>query len=88
MKDFLLKLANGQKTFKCDWNGENNECEVLKIDFEMSRAFVRFKKPVKKIVRREIENYQSFGMTDDDNELHMEDVEIESYEEWISLPRN
>lgn len=87
MKNFLLKLANGQKKFECDWNGVKNECEILKLDFEMGRAFVRFKTPVKKVVSREIENYISFGMIDD-NELHMEDVEIESKEEWISLPKN
>lgn len=83
MKDILLKLANGENFFNCEWRGKNNECEILILNIQTNKAFVRFKTPVKKVERREVED--SWGLDRDDN-TPMEDIEVETSEEWISLP--
>lgn len=82
MKNILLKLANGENVFNCQWNGEPNKCEILMIDIRGSRAFVRFKTPVKTI-RTE---YELLPFANSSDETHSVEREIESYEEWITLP--
>jgi hypothetical protein len=47
MKDILLKLANGENEFNCQWNGEPNKCEILIINLQTKSAYVRFEKPIK-----------------------------------------
>lgn len=85
MNNILLKLVNGQTKFKCEWKGEPNECVILMLNFETEKAFVRFKTPVKKMVRREfVPTIDTISVLDD----QMYDVEVETNEEWISVPFN
>lgn len=88
MKDILLKLANGENIFDCKIFGENRTCKILKLDLggldeNKGRAFVRFEVPIKKIIRKE--NTETILGLDLNNSLLMEDVEVDSYEEWISI---
>lgn len=88
MKDILLKLYNGQNSFDCEYKGQKRKCEILQLDLRgmengYGRAYVKFDEPVKTIVRRESEN-QPWGLDRDDSPT-MEDVEVDSYEEWISI---
>lgn len=85
MENILIKLSKGQNKFNCQWNGEENECEILIIDIQKCMAFVRFKNKVKKTERREVDSKFLFGNMDDD--IPMEDVEVESFEEWIDIPK-
>lgn len=78
MKDILLKLMEGKTLFECQWNGEPNKCEILMINIETERVFVRFKKPVKTTATR----YVKPPFSDEDV---IERYDTESNEEWISL---
>lgn len=87
MKNVLLKLANGINDFECTIFGQPRNCEIIELDLRCyndnkGRALVKFNEPVKKIVRREVEN-PCFGM--DSDESYFEDVEVDSYEEWITI---
>jgi hypothetical protein len=87
MKDILLKLANGDNSFECTVFGQKRICEILQLDLrglneEKGRALVKFKDPVKKTIRKEVEN-SSFGM--DSDYSHFEDVEVETFEEWLTI---
>ena len=77
MKNTLISLVNGINDFKCQWNGEPNECQIVQIDFEQCKALVNFKTPVKKTVS-EIVADSFIGE-------YLKDVEVESSQEWISL---
>ena len=87
MKDILFKLANGNNNFECTVFGEKRNCEILKLDLydlinNKGRALVKFDNPVKKIIRREIEN-NSLGSDPDYSQY--EDFEIDTYEEWVDI---
>lgn len=84
MKDVLLKLAKGQTVFPCQWRGEANECEILMINVVTKKAFVRFRNPVMKTVRQEVDRETCWGL-DRDDAVPMRDVEVETSEEWITL---
>ena len=84
MKKILQKLAEDDNNFECQWNGVPNKCKILILDLVTEKAFVRFETPIKKMVRKEIDETFIFSL-DMENSLHMEDVEVESFEEWISL---
>tara|TARA_R110000782_G_scaffold232809_2_gene318994 strand:- start:456 stop:734 length:279 start_codon:yes stop_codon:yes gene_type:complete len=83
MKDILTKLANGINDFKCQWNGEPNECQIVQIDFEQCKALVNFKTPVKKTISVVDEDI-TWGL-EPDFDGQYKDVEVESSQEWISL---
>lgn len=86
MKEILLKLSNNENEFDIEIFGEKRKCQILKLDLwglgeGKGRAFVRFEEPVKKIIREEVES--PFGV--DTDRTYMEDVEIDTYEEWVSI---
>lgn len=82
MKTVLEKLANGENSFPCQYNGQHRICEILQLDVISRRAFVRFNEPVKKTVMEE-SGFQ-WGYDTEDIPAMIE-VEIDSYEEWISI---
>ena len=87
MKDILLKLANGDNSFECTVFGQKRICKILKLDLcgldeWQGRALVEFKDPVKKTIRQEVEG-NPFGM--DSNYSNFEDVEVETFEEWVTI---
>lgn len=87
MKDILLQLANGENHFEITVFGQKTTGEIIQLnlwglDEGKGRALFRLKTPVKKTVRKEIEN-TSFGM--DSDYTHYEDVEVDTYEEWLSV---
>lgn len=87
MKDILLKLANGDNSFECTVFGQKRICEITQLDLwglneGKGRALVKFKDPVKKTIRKEVEN-TSFGM--DSDYTHYENVEVDTYEEWLRV---
>lgn len=86
MKEILYKLSQGINSFDCTVYGQKRKCKILELDLKcfdqgFGSAFVRLDEPVKKTIRKESETNFSF----DDGTPMMEDVEIESYEEWISI---
>jgi hypothetical protein len=88
MKDILLKLANGENSFECTVYGQKRICEIMQLDLwglneGKGRALVKFKEPVKKTIRREVEN-SSFGM-DMEYNTHFEDVEVDTNQEWVNI---
>ncbi len=78
MKNIILNLTEGKTLFECLWNGESNKCEILMINIETERVFVRFEKPVKTTATR----YVKAPFSDEDV---IERYDTESSEEWISL---
>ena len=87
MKNILLKLASGCNEFHCNYNGQERKCKILKLDLhsfsdDKGSAFVRFDKPIKKIERKEVEEV---GFSMDNDITSYIDVEVESYEEWVSI---
>lgn len=87
MKDILFKLANGNNNFECTIFGEMRSCKILKLDLydlinNKGRAFIKLDNPVKKIIRREVEN-NSLGSDSDYSQY--EDFEIDTYEEWVDI---
>jgi hypothetical protein len=87
MKDILIKLANGENSFDCTYNEQKRKCKILKLDLTGMEdgygvAYVRFDKPVKKTIRKEVEEQWGFDV---DYSPMMEDVEVESSEEWITI---
>lgn len=89
MKDILLKLANNENEFECTIFGEKRKCKILKLDLwgldqGKGSAFVHFDQPVKKTERREVDRERVWGLDRDDS-LPMEDVIVDTYEEWISI---
>jgi hypothetical protein len=87
MKEILLKLANGDNSFECTVFGQKRVCEIIQLDLRglnegQGRALVKFKEPVKKTIRKEVDN-PSFGM--DSDYSHFEDVEVDTNEEWLSI---
>jgi hypothetical protein len=84
MKNILLKLANGENKFDCNWKGEPNICEILMINIQTKKAYVRFEKPIKMIIKV----YEPLPFANSPDEVHLVDKETNSYEEWISLPDN
>lgn len=90
LKEILLKLSNGDNNFDCDYNGQKRKCQILQLDIrgldnDYGRALVKFDTPVKKIERREVQN--QWGLDRDDSPM-MEDVNVESNEEWININNN
>ena len=80
-------MANGANDFECTIFGQKRNCEIIELDLRSyndnkGRALVKFNEPVKKTVHREVENL-CFGM--DSDESYFEEVEVESYEEWITI---
>jgi hypothetical protein len=84
MKNILLKLANGENEFNCQWNGKPNKCEILMLDIRSKRAFVRFEKPIETTCSE----YEPLPFANGPDEVHLVEKKSESYEEWISLPDN
>lgn len=84
MQEMLLKLANGQELFDCEYSGQKMKCKILKLDFETELVFVKFDKPVKKTIRVEGNREYYLGL-DKDDDVPMIDKEIESTEEWIKI---
>lgn len=88
MKEVLIKLANNDNEFDIKIFGEERKCKIIKLDLwglkdGKGRALVTFETPVKKTVRREVEG-DGWGL-DIDDPKPMEDVEIDTYEEWVSI---
>ena len=87
MKDILLQLANGYNNFEIIVFGQNTIGEIIQLDLwglneGKGRALFRLKTPVKKTVRKEIEN-TSLGIDSDYTDF--EDVVVDTYEEWLSV---
>jgi hypothetical protein len=87
MKEILLKLANGDNSFECTVFGQKRVCEIIQLDLRglnecQGRALVKFKEPVKKTIRKEMDN-PYFGM--DSDYSHFKDVEVDTNEEWLSI---
>lgn len=85
MEKILEKLANGENSFTCQYNGQHRTCEILQLDVISRRAYVRFNKPVKKIEMQE-SGFQ-WGYDVEDIPAMIE-VEVDSYEEWINIDNN
>lgn len=87
MKEILLKLANGNNSFECTIFGQKRVCEIIQLDLwglneDKGRALVKFKEPIKKTIRKESDT-PTFGY--DSDYSHFEDVEVETFEEWLSI---
>ena len=87
MKDILLQLANGNNHFEVTIFGQKAIGEIIQLDLwgfneGKGRALFRLKDPVKKTIRKEVES-SSFGM--DSDYTHYENVEVDVYEEWLSI---
>ena len=85
MRDILLKLANNENEFVIEILGQPRKCKIIKLDLwgldkGKGRALVTFKKPIKKTIRREVDN-NNWGH----HGHRMEDIEVESYEEWVNI---
>ncbi len=83
MKNILSKLAKGENSFDCIWNGVPNKCTILKLDLETSHAYVKFDNPVK--TKKTIEEMAIFANSPD--ETVSRQIDVESYYEWISIKR-
>ena len=88
MKEVLIKLANNDNVFDIKIFGQERKCKIIKLDLwglevGKGRALVTFQIPVKKIVTREVED-AGWGL-DRDHPRPLEDVEIDTYEEWVSI---
>lgn len=89
MKDILLKLSNNENEFECTIFGEKRKCKILKLDLwglEQGKgmALVHFDQPVKKTEKRPVDRNSLWGL-DQDASLPLEDVIVDTYEEWISI---
>lgn len=89
MKDVLLKLLNNENEFNIKIFGQDRICKILTLDLwgleeSKGRAYVRFEEPVKKIIRKEVDPSSVWGL-DIDDDLPMQDVEVDTYEEWVSI---
>ena len=87
MKDILIQLANGENHFEITVFGQKTTGEIIQLDLwgldeGKGRALFRLKSPVKKTIRKEVEN-ASFGM--DSDYIHYENVEVDTYEEWLRV---
>lgn len=88
MKEVLIKLINNDNEFNIEIFGQERKCKIIKLDLwgleeGKGRALVKFDTPVKKTVRREVEG-GGWGLDRDDH-IPMEDVETDTYEEWVSI---
>lgn len=88
MEEVLIKLSNNDNEFNIKILGQERKCKIIQLDLwgfdeGKGRALVAFDTPVKKIVRREVDGV-GFGL-DKDHTTRMEDVEIDTYEAWVSI---
>jgi hypothetical protein len=81
MINILQKLASGVNKFECTHKGIPNVCKILKIDLETERAYVRFENPI--MIEETITH--EFPFANGPDEYYHETIEVESYEDWISM---
>ena len=87
MKEILLKLANGKNVFNVIVFGQQTTGKIIQLDLwgleeDKGRALIKLDKSVKKTITKELEN-NLFGM--DSEHSYYENIEVDTYEEWVSI---